>query len=307
MTTYVIRRIVALIPLLLGVSILVFLIIHLIPGDPVAMLLGPNATSKAQVAALTKQLGLNQSLPAQYWKWLLNVFRGNLGYSFTQNQPVTVLIGQMLPFTLILSLWGLIVAIFIGVPLGILAAIRRGKWIDTLALTIANLGIAIPSFWLGLILILVFGVVLRWIPIVSSPNGIGLILPAITLGWGAAGLITRMVRSSLIEAMQEDYIRTARAKGLHRARVILKHGLRNALLPTLVVVGLQFGSLLAGSVVVEVIFSRPGIGRLLIQAILSKDYALVQGLVLIIASMYAVINLLVDLGYGVVDPRIKYN
>ncbi|QSO54023.1 ABC transporter permease [Alicyclobacillus curvatus] len=305
MLSYLIRRVIALVPLLLGVSMLVFLIIHLIPGNPVAMLLGPNATSHAEVVALTKELGLNQSLPEQYWKWLINVLQGNLGYSFTQNQAVTDLIAEMLPFTLTLSVCALVVAIVIGVSLGVVAAVRQGSFIDTLALASANLGIAIPSFWLGLLLILVFGVALKWIPIVSSPNGVGLILPSITLGWGAAGLITRMVRSSLIEAMQEDYIRTARAKGLRRRRVLIKHGLRNALLPTLVVVGLQFGSLLAGSVVVEVIFSRPGIGRLLIQAILAKDYALVQGLVLVIASMYAVINLIVDIGYGVVDPRIK--
>ncbi|QSO49323.1 ABC transporter permease [Alicyclobacillus mengziensis] len=305
MTSYLIRRIIALIPLLLGVSILVFLIIHLIPGNPVAMLLGPNATSHSEVVALTNELGLNQPLPVQYWKWLINVLQGNLGYSFTQNQAVTNLIAQMLPYTLTLSVCGLVVAIVIGVSFGVVAAIRQGTVIDTLALFSANLGIAIPSFWLGLLLILIFGVVLKWVPVVSSPNGTGLILPSITLGWGAAGLITRMVRSSLIEALQEDYIRTARAKGLHYGRVLIKHGLRNALLPTLVVVGLQFGSLLAGSVVVEVIFSRPGIGRLLIQAILSKDYALVQGLVLIIASMYAVVNLIVDIGYSIVDPRIK--
>lgn len=298
------KRVVALIVLLFGISILVFLMLHLIPGSPVSALLGDSATSPAVVARLTSELGLNRSLPVQFWLWLDGVLHGNLGFSYQEQQPVSALIGQNLPSTVELAASGLFISVVGGILLGALAAARRGTAADSVPMGIAMTLVALPGFWLGLILILVFAVALPWFPVVGGSGLRGLVLPAFTLGLGVLGITGRFVRSSLLEAMNSSHVAAARAKGLNGRVVFLKHVARNAVLPVLTVIGLQVGSLLSGAVLVETVFSRPGVGRLLVQSILNKDYATVQAIVLIVAAFYAVTNLVVDLLYPVLDPRI---
>jgi ABC-type dipeptide/oligopeptide/nickel transport system permease component len=301
---YVGKRLLALVVLLVAISILVFLMLQLIPGSPVSALLGQSATNPAVVARLTQELGLNRPLPVQYWRWLDGVLHGNLGYSYQNQQPVSALIGQNLPSTLALAGAGLLISLVGGILLGAVAAVRRDTLADSVSMGIAMTLVALPSFWLGLILILVFAVTLPWFPVVGGTSLRGLILPAFTLGLGVLGITARFVRSSLLEVMDSPHVVAARAKGLNRRTVFLKHIARNALLPVVTIIGLQIGSLLSGAVLVEMVFSRPGIGRLLVQSILNKDYATVQATVLIIAAFYAVTNLVVDLLYPVLDPRI---
>jgi ABC-type dipeptide/oligopeptide/nickel transport system permease component len=301
---YIGKRLLALIVLLIGISILVFLMLQLIPGSPVSALLGQSATNPAAVARLTRELGLNKSLPMQYWLWLDHTLHGNLGYSYQNQQPVSALIRQNLPSTLVLAGSGLLISLVGGILLGAVAAVRRDTPADSVFMGIAMTLVALPSFWLGLIMILVFAVALPWFPVVGGTSLSGLVLPAFTLGLGVLGITARFVRSSLLEVMGSSHVVAARAKGLNRRTVFLKHVARNAVLPVLTVVGLQVGSLLSGAVLVETVFSRLGIGRLLVQSILNKDYATVQATVLIIAAFYAVANLVVDLLYPVLDPRI---
>jgi ABC-type dipeptide/oligopeptide/nickel transport system permease component len=299
-----VKRLLALVVLLLGISILVFAMLQLIPGSAVTALLGQSATNPAAVTRLTAELGLNRPLPMQFWIWLEGAVRGHLGYSYQQQQPVSALLGQNLPSTLELAGTGLLISIVGGIVLGAVAAIRRDTPTDSVSMGIAMTLVALPSFWLGLILILVFAVVLPWFPVVGGSSLRGLVLPAVTLGLGLLGITARFVRSSLLEAMHSPHVMAARAKGLNRGTVFRKHIARNAVLPVLTVIGLQVGSLVSGTVLVEVVFSRPGIGRLLVESILSKDYATVQATVLIIAAFYAVTNLVVDLLYPLLDPRI---
>ena len=301
---YIGKRLLALVVLLIGISILVFLMLQLIPGSPVDALLGQSATNPAAVAKLTRELGLNRALPVQYWLWLDHAVHGNLGYSYQNQQPVSALIRQNLPSTLVLAGSGLLISLVGGIVLGAVAAVRRDTPADSVFMGIAMTLVALPSFWLGLILILVFAVALPWFPVVGGTSLRGLILPAFTLGLGVLGITARFVRSSLLEVMGSSHVIAARAKGLNRRTVFIKHVARNAVLPVLTVVGLQVGSLLSGAVLVETVFSRLGIGRLLVQSILNKDYATVQATVLIIAAFYAVTNLVVDLLYPVLDPRI---
>lgn len=301
---YVGKRLLALIVLLFGISILVFLMLQLIPGSPVTALLGQSATNPAAVARLTQELGLNRPLPVQYWRWLEGAVHGNFGYSYNSQQPVSALIAQNLPSTLALAGAGLLISLVGGIMLGAVAAVRRNTAVDSVSMGVAMTLVALPSFWLGLVLILAFAVALPWFPVVGGSSLRGLVLPALTLGLGLVGITGRFVRSSLLEAMHSPHVVAARAKGLNKRTVFVKHVARNALLPVLTVIGLQVGSLLSGTVLVEVVFSRPGIGRLLVQSILSKDYATVQATVLIIASFYAVTNLIVDLLYPLVDPRV---
>lgn len=298
------KRLLALVVLLIAISILVFLMLQMVPGSPVTALLGQSATNPAVVARLTSELGLNRPLPVQYWRWLDGVVHGNLGYSYQQQQPVSALIAQNLPSTAELAVFGLFISVVGGIILGVVAAVRRNTATDSVSMGIAMTLVALPSFWLGLILILLFAVVLPWFPVVGGSSLRGLVLPAFTLGLGVLGITGRFVRSSLLEAMNSPHVAAARAKGLNRRTVFLKHIARNAVLPVLTVIGLQVGALLSGTVLVEEVFSRPGIGRLLVQSILSKDYATVQATVLIIAGFYAVINLIVDLLYPLLDPRI---
>jgi ABC-type dipeptide/oligopeptide/nickel transport system permease component len=301
---YIAKRVLALVVLLIGISILVFLMLQLIPGSPVSALLGQSATNPAAVARLTQELGLNRSLPMQYWLWADGVLHGNLGFSYQNQQPVSALIGQNLPSTLVLAAAGLVISVAGGILLGAVAAVRRNTPVDTASMGVAMTLVALPSFWLGLILILLFAVELPWFPVVAGSSFRGLILPAFTLGLGVLGITGRFVRSSLLEVMHSPHVVAARAKGLNGRAVFIRHIARNAVLPVLTVIGLQVGSLLSGAVLVETVFSRPGIGRLLVQSILDKDYATVQATVLIIAGFYAVINLVVDLLYPVLDPRI---
>jgi ABC-type dipeptide/oligopeptide/nickel transport system permease component len=301
---YVLRRLIAIIALAFGISVVVFMIIRLIPGDPVVTLLGTNAGDPAVVERLREQLGLDQSLQVQYGRWISGVFQGDFGYSYGYQQSVSSLLADNFPATIQLTIAGLGLSVVFGLIFGIAAALRRNQAVDTITMGIALTFMSIPSFWLGLLLILAFAVTLPWFDVVGGTSLKGLVLPAVTLALGSIGFNARFVRSSIIAAQVQRHVITARAKGITRLRVFLRHVLRNALLPILTIVGLQVGQLLSGTVIIETVFSRPGIGRLLVQAILAKDYLTVQACVLIIAVIYALTNFIVDLLYPVFDPRI---
>lgn len=311
MVQYAAKRLLRSIPILLGVSILVFSMMHLVPGDPVKILFRISGEAAAippeQYEAMRRQYGFDQPLPVQYLRYLTRLLQGDMGTSTIRNRPVLELILSELPFTAELAVAGLAFAITMGMFLGILAALHRGGWLDTASMLFATLGVSMPNFWFGLLAMLVFSVQLGWLP-ASGVGGLPfLVLPAVTLGISAAALIARLTRSSLLEVLGEDYIRTARAKGVREQRITFRHALRNSLIPVITLVGLQFGTLLAGAVVVETIFARRGIGSLTIQAVTSKDFPLAQGLIMFIAAIYVLVNIVVDLAYSVVDPRIQYN
>lgn len=305
MGRYLLQRMLSTIPVVLGVTLAVFAMLHLVPGDPVKMMLGEFQTSPEQFALLESQLHLDEPLPQQYARFLGNALQGDLGYSIRSKRPVMDEIRDNLPSTLILATSGLLIAMAIGMPLGIIAAIRQNTWADLAAMIVALLGVSIPSFALGIMLIFAFSLRFQWFPAAGGGDLKHLVLPAITLGLGAAAIIARLTRSTMLEVLRQEYITTARAKGLRGSVVIVRHALRNALIPTVTILGLQFGQLLAGTVVIETVFGRPGIGRLFVSAILEKDFPLVQGIVLFIALAYVLINLLVDLVYAVLDPRIR--
>ncbi len=305
MKNYLIKRILLTIPVVLGVVSLVFWLIHLIPGNPVDLMLGETA-SAADKLSLYRQLGLDKPLFSQYTDFLSGIATGNLGYSLHSNKPVLDIIIQRLPATIELSIAALIAAVGISFPLGLASAMRQDSWVDNGSMLLALLGISMPNFWLGPLLIILFAIQLDWLPVGGRGGFLHLILPAITLGSAMAAILTRMIRSSLIEVSHEEYITAARAKGLSKIAVYVKHALRNALLPVVTILGLQLGALLTGSIITETIFSCPGIGRLTITAINSRDYPLVQGCVLVIALSYVFVNLLTDLVYALIDPRIRY-
>ena len=313
MTSYLAGRLLALAPVLFVVAIVVFLIARFTPGDPIRVLLGEDARPE-QVQALRQLHGLDAPLPVQFGLWISRALRADLGRSLYNRMPVTRTIWQHVGPTVMLSLLALAVALVIGIPIGIASAVYRNSWLDQASLTLVMLGAAVPSFWLGLTLIVVFAVNLGWLP--SSgfrPPDEGLwrsvrymILPAIALGVPNSALIIRFVRGSLLDVIATDYIRTARAKGMAERAVIFRHALRNALVPILTVVGLTFAALMGGAVVTETVFSIPGIGQLVVQSVLRRDYPVIQGVTLIVAASYVLINLLVDVLYLVVDPRVKY-
>ena len=305
MLGYLVRRLVLTIPVLLGVATLVFSLIHFIPGDPAQAMLGETAAQE-DVDALREKLGLNRPLLEQYGLFLRGIVRGDLGTSLRTSEPVTTAIVQRLPATMELAAAAMLVAIGFSIPLGILAAVNRGTFIDHTATTVALLGISIPNFWLGPLLALVFAVELGWLPVSGRGTLAHLVLPAISLGAALAAILARMTRASLLEELREPYVQAARARGASRARAVLRHAFRNSLIPVVTLVGLQFGAVLTGAVITETIFAWPGIGRLLIQSIGFRDYPLVQGCVLFIAVTYVGMNLLTDLVYGVLDPRIRY-
>jgi peptide/nickel transport system permease protein len=305
MTTYLLRRLLQIVPLVVLVATLVFSLIHLIPGDPVEMMLGEGA-QRGDVERLRSDLGLDRPLLEQYLSYLGGLARGDLGRSLHFQEPVTRLLVQHYPATLELAAASMLVALALAVPLGILAAYHRGGGLDHLSRFSALLGVSIPNFWLGPVLILVFSIHLGLFPVSGRSGWASLVLPSITLGTALAGLLTRMVRSSLGEELHKDYLVTARAKGLGRRRVLVRHAFRNALVPVVTIVGLQFGALLTGAIITETIFSWPGLGRLIIQGIRLRDYPLVQGGVLVIALTYVLLNLLTDLVYAWLDPRIRY-
>ncbi len=303
---YALRRLMFAVPVLFGVSVLTFLMLHLVPGDPVAaMFIGQGGAKEEQMEAVREQLGLNDPLPVQYVNYMKNVFQGDLGNSIRTREPVADMIRRNFPPTLQLTLASMGLAVVLGVTLGIVAAINRGKLIDNIMMLIALAGVSMPSFWLGLLLISCFSIWLGWFPIIGGTGWRGLTLPAFALGFAASAIIARMVRSSLLEVLGENYVVTARAKGIREGRVIVRHALRNAAIPVLTIVGLQFGGLLAGAVIVEQVFSRQGIGRMLVSALQSRDFPVAQGGVLFVAVIYVMVNLFVDLLYGVIDPRIS--
>lgn len=304
MPAYLIQRLLGACLALFGVVSIVFLFIHLIPGDPVAIMLGESATG-ADRAALVRALGLDEPLVAQYLHFLAGLSRFDLGTSIQQQLPVSALLRERLPATGLLALVTLCLTLLLSMPLGIVAALRRHSVWDHLAMGCSLLGVSIPNFWLGPLLILVFSLWLGWFPVSGQEGLAAVVLPALTLASGLTAVLSRMVRSSLLDVLHEDYLRTARAKGLSPARVILRHALRNALLPVITLLGLQLGTLLAGAVVTETVFSWPGIGLLTIESIQSRDYPVVQGCVLLISSTYVLVNLLTDLLYAWADPRIR--
>jgi ABC-type dipeptide/oligopeptide/nickel transport system permease component len=301
---YVLRRLASIVVLAFGISVLVFMIIRLIPGDPAIALLGTNAGDSTLVARLHHQLGLDQPAHVQYFHWIGNVLRGNFGYSYGDQRPVSSLLAANFPATLQLTLAGLALSLFFGTIIGVIAATRRNRLTDTVAMGFALTCMSIPSFWLGLLLIQLFAVTIPIFQVVGGTSLKGLVLPAVTLALGSIGFNARFVRSSVINAQQQRHVSTARAKGITGSQVFRRHVLRNALLPIVTIVGLQVGQLISGVVIVETVFSRPGIGRLLVQSILSKDYLTVQAVILIVAVIYAMTNLLVDLLYPVLDPRV---
>ncbi|MFN8484124.1 MAG: nickel ABC transporter permease [Anaerolineae bacterium] len=306
MYAYLGRRLLATIPVLFAVLLLVFSMLHLVPGDPVKLMLSEFQTSPEQIALLRSQLHFDDPLPVQFGRYVVNALRGDLGYSIRSKRPVTAEIAENLPSTLQLAVAGLLVAMLVGVGLGMVSAIKHRTWFDAGAMSVALLGVSMPSFWLGLLLIFLFSLRFRLFPATGGGDLQHLVLPALTLGLASAAIVARLTRSSMLEVMGREYMTTARAKGVKEHSVILGHGLRNALIPLITIIGLQFGQLLAGAVIVETVFSRPGLGRLIVDAILNKDFPVVQGVVLVVATSYVIVNLFVDLIYGVADPRIRH-
>ncbi len=305
MFRYIRDRLLASIPVILGVSLLVFSVLHLLPGDPVAIMLGESAASPERIAELKAQLGLDDPLPLQYARFLGNALRGDLGRSIRSNRPVLDEIREQAPNTIQLTIAGLGLAVLVGIVLGVLAGRYQNSWIDHLSMLVALLGVSMPSFWMGLLLIFFFALQLGWRPATGQGGLHRLVLPAFTLGVHAMAIIARLTRSNMVEVLGQEYVTTARAKGLSESAVLVGHALRNALVPVLTIVGLQFGTLLGGAVVIETVFARQGMGRLAVEAILAKDFPVVQGVVLVAAVLYVLINLLVDIAYGVIDPRIR--
>lgn len=305
MATYIIRRILAAIPVLFGVATLAFFILHMLPGDPVAIMLAGAPTDPTTMANLRHQLGLDQPLIIQYLKFLLHVVEGNFGRSFATNQPVMQMISSQFPATLLLTFASTVIAVVIGILLGVLSAIHRNGWIDVLVRIISLFGVSMPTFWSGILLILIFSVHLNWFPAMGVGGFSHLVLPSVALGFVGAGFIVRMVRNSMLEVISEQFILTLRSKGLPERLVMYQHALRNALIPAVTMIGVQIGELLAGAVVIETVFARQGIGRLIVTAISSKDFPVVQGTVLFTAIIYVVVNIIVDLSYAVIDPRVQ--
>ena len=306
MTAYLARRLLTTIPVLFAVLLLVFSMLHLVPGDPVKLMLSEFQTSPEQIALLRAQLHFDDPLPVQFGRYVAGALQGDLGLSIRSKRPVTAEIMDNLPSTLQLTFAGLLISMVLGTSLGILAAVNHQRWVDFVSMLVALLGVSMPSFWLGLNLIFLLSLSLRWLPATGGGDLQHLIMPAFTLGVGASAILARLTRSSMLEVLRREYVTTARAKGVREFWVIIRHALKNALIPMVTVFGLQFGQLIAGAVVIETVFSRPGIGRLVVDAILTKDFPLVQGIVLVVAVSYVLVNLLVDLVYAYLDPRIRY-
>lgn len=309
---YFLRRLLQTFPVLFLITAIVFVVVYLIPGDPAMVVLGQGA-SEANLAAMRERMGLNEPLPVRYAIWLRHVVAGDLGESVLSRQPVTTLIGRAFPVTLYLSLFSMSIALLISIPAGTIAALKRNSWIDVVCTTWALMGVSIPGFWLALMLLYVFGVQLQWVPIrgyVPLSEGIGesirsMVLPAFTLGVFLSGPLTRYLRSSMLTTISQEFVLVARAKGLAERKVIVGHILRNSLIPFVTVIGVQIGYLLGGAVVVEEVFALPGIGRLAVNAIGDRDFPVVQGVVLVVACGFVLINIVVDLLYSLLDPRIR--
>ena len=303
MVRFIGQRLVGTIVVLFGVSVLVFAILYLMPGDAATVLLfGTNATPE-KIAELRHQLGLDRPMIVQYGEYLGRVLRGDLGTSYISQREVTDEIMARFPATVRLAIGGMLVALIVGIPTGIFGAIRRGTWVDTLASGISVFGVAVPNFWLAVLLTLLFSVKLGWFPVLGTGSIRAIILPSIALGWGFAAIITRLVRASMIEVLNQPYVTTARAKGLNERIVILRHTLKNAMIPVLTILGLQIANLLSGAVVIESIYARQGIGSLAVRAIQARDIPLIQGVTLFVAAIYVIVNLLVDIGYALARPE----
>jgi glutathione transport system permease protein len=301
---YLIRRIVGTIPVLLAVSILVFLFVHMLPGDPARLVAGPDA-SLQDIAAVRAEMGLDQALPLQYLHYLTQTLQLQWGRSIKTHQTVAELIGERFMPTLLLTLFAMLWSVTVGVAIGVLSGVRRGRWIDQSAMVVAISGVSFPSFWLGLLLIDVFSVRLGWLPTGGYGSWQHFVLPAFTLGLAVAAVMARFTRSAFVEIAAEDYVRTARAKGVPERGVVWKHTLRNALIPVITLTGLQFGFLLGGAIVVETVFAWPGLGRLLVDSVAYRDYPVIQAEILLFSFEFVAINLIVDLLYGLVNPEIR--
>jgi ABC-type dipeptide/oligopeptide/nickel transport system permease component len=306
MILYIGRRLLWAIPVLWGVATLVFVIMRLLPGDPAALMLSEAGGSAQAIAELRADLGLDDSLLVQYGRYIANLAQGDLGTSLFTRRPVAETIAEQLLSTIELAIAAMFVAISLGTTMGIAAAMRRGTWLDTFVTAISVTGISIPIFWSAILLIWLFALILGWLPATGQGGFAHLILPALVLGFASGGAITRLVRAGLLEVLDQEFISTARAKGLCERTILSRHALKNAFIPVITVIGLQFGFLLGGTVVVETVFSRPGIGRLMLNAILWKDLPVVQGVVMLAALVYTLVNVAIDVAYAYLDPRIRY-
>jgi peptide/nickel transport system permease protein len=305
MTKYIIRRVLILIPVMLGVMFVVFTMLYITPGDPATMILGENATPEA-VMQLQEEMGLNDPFLVRFTRYVWNIFsKGDFGVSYTNKRAVIEVVMSRFPKTIILSVTSALIAVFLGLLLGIIAAVKQYSIFDNLSMTLALIGLSMPNFWQGLLLMLLFSLRLGWLPVSGFTSWKHIILPALTIGTSSCALIARMTRSSMLEVIRQEYIDFAYAKGQKKWLVILWHGLRNAMIPIITTVGLQFGAMLGGSVITESVFAIPGLGKLMVDSIKQRNYPVVQAGVLIIALSYCVVNLLVDLLYSMVDPRIK--
>jgi ABC-type dipeptide/oligopeptide/nickel transport system permease component len=304
--TYLVRRLAVVPVLIFAVSVLVFLFIRLIPGDPVRAILGTNAGDPALVERLHRQLGIDRPLQSQYIQWLGDALHGDFGYSYIQQRSVGQLIATNLNWTLQLVCASLVISLILGTAAGTFAALKRHSGTDTVVMTTALIFLSIPSFWFGLLLLVIFAVQLQWFSVVGGGSLSGLVLPAVTLGLGSVGFIARFVRSSIIETLEQPHVLYARARGISAGAVLRRHVIRNSIAPLLTVIGLEAGNLVTGAVVVETIYSRPGIGRLLVYSSVNKDYLTVQAVVLLIAVIYVLLNLVIDLVRPVLDPRLAY-
>lgn len=309
MLTYIIRRIGLMVVIMLGVSVITFSMMHFIPGDPAEMIAkeryGEEGVTAETIDHVRAELGLNQPVYIQYLYWLARILKGDFGTSFRTDRPVLEEILARLPATIELTLAAMLVSLVIAVPVGIISAVKQYSIVDNASMACAILGASMPSFWMGLLLIMVFSVHFGWLPVFGRGEITHLLLPALTLGTGMAAITTRLIRSSMLEVLKQDYIRTARSKGLGEKAVISRHALKNALIPVVTVVGLQFGALLDGAVVVEVIFAWPGIGRLMVDSIFARDFPVIMGCVFIFGAIYVIVNMIVDISYAWLDPRIR--
>lgn len=315
MRRYILRRLLLLVPLLLAISVLTFFMIHLAPGDPISTRFGLNLKNlePERIEQIREELGLNDPLPVQYLRYLSNLLQGDLGRSLTTNRPVAGELVSRLPATIELTIASMLIVLLVAVPLGIFSAVKRGSLVDNLCMTGALLGVSMPSFWFGIMLMLLFSLKLGLLPTGGRGDGTladllkALIMPAVTLGTGLMGIVARLTRSSMLEVLGQDYMRTAYAKGLATRLVLVRHGLRNALIPVVTVIGVQFASLLGGAVIIETIFAWPGMGRLAVNAISRRDYPVIMGTVLVFAVVFVLANLIVDILYTFIDPRIRYD
>ncbi len=307
MQRFIGQRLAHLIPVLIGISLLTFSMLHIIPGDPALIYAGDTPLGEELTAQIRRLLGLDRPLPVQYLDYVSRVARGDLGLSMRHRGSVRDSILQALPGTFHLTLAAMAVAVAFGISLGIVAAVSHGSWVDTASMTLAMIGVSMPTFYSGLLLILFFSFRLGWFPATGQGGVERLVLPALALGLSSAAILARLVRSSMLEVLRQDYITTARSKGLSPPTVLLRHALKNALIPTVTVLGLQFGHLMTGAVTTEMVFSRPGLGRLTVTSILNRDYTMVQGIVLFAALAFIVVNLIVDISYAAIDPRVRYD